>query len=177
MTSPFVDRPVTVRTPASSANLGPGFDALGLALDVHDELTAEVLPGELRPWAAPAPDQRTPGLVSGSVRPELQEVMSLRAGVLRHADGLADASGLLDKLGGVAADTVDVAAWETTNLLTIAGALVEAAALREETRGSHWREDFPERDDAHWAGHVDVTMHDGETTIAFGASPATDGAA
>lgn len=46
MTAPFVDRPVTVRTPASSANLGPGFDALGLALDVHDELTAEVLPGD-----------------------------------------------------------------------------------------------------------------------------------
>lgn len=46
MTSPFVDGPVTVRSPASSANLGPGFDALGLALDVHDELTAEVLPGD-----------------------------------------------------------------------------------------------------------------------------------
>ena len=43
---PFVRGPVTVRTPASSANLGPGFDALGLALDVHDELTAEVLPGD-----------------------------------------------------------------------------------------------------------------------------------
>lgn len=38
--------PVTVRTPASSANLGPGFDALGLALDVHDELVAEVVPGD-----------------------------------------------------------------------------------------------------------------------------------
>ncbi|MCO7238105.1 homoserine kinase [Aeromicrobium sp. CnD17-E] len=37
---------MTVRTPASSANLGPGFDALGLALDVHDELTAEVVPGD-----------------------------------------------------------------------------------------------------------------------------------
>ena len=31
-------------------------------------------------------------------------------------------------------------------------------ALREETRGSHWREDFPERDDAHWAGHVDSVL-------------------
>lgn len=41
----FVVGPVTVRTPASSANLGPGFDALGLALTLHDELTAEVLPG------------------------------------------------------------------------------------------------------------------------------------
>ncbi|MDP3891182.1 homoserine kinase [Nocardioides sp.] len=39
----FVDGPVRVRVPASSANLGPGFDALGLALDLHDELEAEVL--------------------------------------------------------------------------------------------------------------------------------------
>ncbi len=36
--------PVTVRVPATSANLGPGFDALGLALDLTDEITAEVLP-------------------------------------------------------------------------------------------------------------------------------------
>jgi homoserine kinase len=36
---------VTVRTPATSANLGPGFDALGLALDFHDEVTAELIDG------------------------------------------------------------------------------------------------------------------------------------
>ena len=40
----FVVGPVSVRTPASSANLGPGFDALGLALSLYDEMTAEVLP-------------------------------------------------------------------------------------------------------------------------------------
>ncbi|HVU91852.1 MAG TPA: homoserine kinase, partial [Jatrophihabitans sp.] len=34
--------PVRVRVPATSANLGPGFDALGLALGLHDELSAEV---------------------------------------------------------------------------------------------------------------------------------------
>lgn len=39
----FVEGPVTVRVPASSANLGPGFDALGLALSLHDEITAEVI--------------------------------------------------------------------------------------------------------------------------------------
>ena len=38
--------PVTVRVPATSANLGPGFDTLGLALDLTDEITAEVLPDE-----------------------------------------------------------------------------------------------------------------------------------
>src|SRR3712207_6759132 len=38
----FVDGPVRVTVPATSANLGPGFDALGLALDLRDELEAEV---------------------------------------------------------------------------------------------------------------------------------------
>jgi len=33
--------PVTVEVPATSANLGPGFDCLGLALDLHDTLTGE----------------------------------------------------------------------------------------------------------------------------------------
>jgi homoserine kinase len=38
----FVTEPVSVRTPATSANLGPGFDALGLALALYDDLTARV---------------------------------------------------------------------------------------------------------------------------------------
>lgn len=33
--------PVTVRVPATSANLGPGFDTLGLALDLYDEIEVE----------------------------------------------------------------------------------------------------------------------------------------
>lgn len=38
----FVSDPVTVEVPATSANLGPGFDSFGLALDLVDTLTAEV---------------------------------------------------------------------------------------------------------------------------------------
>lgn len=38
----FVSGPVRVRVPATSANLGPGFDALGLALALHDEVAARV---------------------------------------------------------------------------------------------------------------------------------------
>jgi homoserine kinase len=41
----FVRGPVTVTVPATSANLGPGFDALGLALDHRDRVTAEVVAG------------------------------------------------------------------------------------------------------------------------------------
>ncbi|MCW2766540.1 MAG: L-aspartate oxidase [Nocardioides sp.] len=145
---------------------------------VFSRRIASVLPGELRPWSEPvAVDRRTAGLVSGSVRRELQEVMTSRAGVLRSAVGLSDAGLLLDKLAGVPAALVDQESWETTNLVTISAALADAAALREETRGSHWREDFPERDDAHWAGHFDVVMTDGVATMAFVSSQASDGMA
>jgi homoserine kinase len=38
----FLSSPVTVRVPATSANLGPGFDSLGLALSWYDTVTARV---------------------------------------------------------------------------------------------------------------------------------------
>ncbi|MEV4821072.1 homoserine kinase [Micromonospora sp. NPDC049274] len=44
MPTNFTAGPVRVRVPATSANLGPGFDALGLALGLHDDLAAEVAP-------------------------------------------------------------------------------------------------------------------------------------
>src|SRR5215469_3215479 len=43
----WTDFAVRVRVPATSANLGPGFDALGLALALHDEVEARVIPSGL----------------------------------------------------------------------------------------------------------------------------------
>jgi L-aspartate oxidase len=142
---------------------------------VFSRRIAAVLADELRPWSEPAPDRRTAGLVSGEAREELQDVMTAHAGVLRGAAGLAEASAVLDKIAGRTSTVVDLAAWETTNLLTISTALTEAATLRQETRGSHWRDDFPERDDAAWSGHVDTVMSDGVAEVSFQPSPATDG--
>lgn len=141
---------------------------------VFSRRIASVLPAELRPWADPASDVRTMGLIAGDTRRELQETMTQRVGVLRVASGLADAADEIDKLVGVGADEVDLESWETTNLVTIASALTGAATLREETRGSHWREDFPDRDDAHFAGHVDVTMRDGLAEHVYVPGVATD---
>ena len=39
--------PAVVRAPATSANLGPGFDAFGLALGLHDQVEAGVTGGGL----------------------------------------------------------------------------------------------------------------------------------
>ncbi|MFN8191644.1 MAG: L-aspartate oxidase [Nocardioidaceae bacterium] len=142
---------------------------------VFSRRIADVLPEELRPWAEPAADDRVPGIVPAAVRRSLQESMTARVGVLRSAAGVAAAEAELRALLDSDAEVqIATAAWETTNLVTVALALAEAAGQREETRGSHWREDFPERDDAHWSGHFDATMDKGSTVLTFRAAPPTD---
>jgi len=47
MSGPFATEPVRVTVPATSANLGPGFDSFGLALARYDEVTARITDGGL----------------------------------------------------------------------------------------------------------------------------------
>ncbi len=141
---------------------------------VFSRRIAEVLPGERRPWAGAATERRTAGLIDGDCTRALQEEMTSRAGVLRSADGLREGLDALSALAGTPAGAVDQDAWEVTNLLTVSTLLAEAALLREETRGSHWREDFPERDDADQSGHHDWWLDGDEPRHAFGPAAPTD---
>jgi L-aspartate oxidase len=116
------------------------------------------------PAGAPRPGDG-PGageLVDDKARTSLQQLMSAYAGVLRDGAGLAAAAEELAALPRGAAPTTEN--WEATNLSTVAAALVQAARLREETRGAHWREDFPDRDDTNWRTHLDTTLAGGELT-------------
>ena len=144
---------------------------------VFSRRIAEVLPGELRPWADPARDHRPAGLVPGTLRPHVQEVMTGEVGVLRSEQGLAEACRDLRALASQTYDEPGPDSWETTNVLAVSSALAASATLREETRGSHWREDHPARDDEQWAGHVDVVLEHGRPVAVFHPSPATDGGA
>jgi L-aspartate oxidase len=44
--------------------------------------------------------------------------------------------------------------WELQNMLTVARLMIDAAIARTESRGTHFRSDFPVRDDTHWLRHV-----------------------
>jgi L-aspartate oxidase len=44
--------------------------------------------------------------------------------------------------------------WEVQNLLTLAKTVTVAARMRQESRGVHYRSDFPQSDDAHWNTHI-----------------------
>lgn len=110
---------------------------------------------------SPVADARTPGLVSAAVMADSQRVMTDKVGVLRTASGMTEAVDDLAALANKAEDDPRTESWAVTNLVTISSALTTAALLREETRGSHWREDFPEHDDEHWRGHIDTVLADG----------------
>jgi L-aspartate oxidase len=117
---------------------------------------------------APVPPAGAAGpLLASEARYEIQQIMSAGAGVLRSADSLAAAAGALERLRTAAAEARDrdgktaepcVETWEATNLALVAQVLVAAARRREETRGCHWREDRPERDDAAWQRHLVVRL-------------------
>ncbi|WP_112248318.1 L-aspartate oxidase [Kribbella monticola] len=113
---------------------------------------------ELPELREPAIDRRVPGLVDADVVPELQRVMTVGAGVIRSASGLAEAGATLAKLIEQPAGEPGTPGWEATNLVTVASALIAAATTREESRGSHWREDHPDRDDENWSGNLDLTL-------------------
>ncbi|MEV3990153.1 L-aspartate oxidase [Streptomyces sp. NPDC049837] len=116
---------------------------------------------------APHPAPRVLPLLDPDARTRIQHVMTHGAGVLRSAASLAEAADALDAVhaealnggpDGSKAAEPGVESWETTNLLCVARVLVAAARRREETRGCHWREDRPDRDDTAWRRHLVVRL-------------------
>ena len=113
------------------------------------------------------------------LRDALQEMMWDKAGILRDAAGLADATSALDALEAeLDASGVDGAnrAFNLTwhdwlnlkSLLLVSRAIVVASQAREESRGAHWREDFPQtNDEAAGLAATSVRLEDGRVTLAW----------
>jgi L-aspartate oxidase len=106
--------------------------------------TASPLPGVQRATAGIVlPDRSLSAPIANAVRQQLRETMWRDVSLRRDAKGLSEAIEMLHKLA--ASGPVDP---ETANMLLAAQLIAMAAMAREESRGGHFREDFPDRDNA-----------------------------
>jgi L-aspartate oxidase len=134
---------------------------------VFSRRIADDIGRDLPPQGDPVTPPNQPAwVVPPEIRGELQRAMTRGAGVLRSADSLSATAKELTRLGEQRGKARN-AAWEATNLLTVASTLVASAYARRETRGCHWREDYPTAADE-WRGHLlDVIDPKGHLTQDF----------
>ena len=85
--------------------------------------------------------------IDEGVHAEVKRIMWRGAGIVRTAEGLTEAIGKLEEIG---ARPLNTTSW---NFVTLARLVAKAALARAESRGGHFRADFPERDDTNWARH------------------------
>jgi fumarate reductase flavoprotein subunit len=101
----------------------------------------------------------------GEIREDLQRAMDKGAGVFRTGEGLKQLSGELERLRHRSKkarlddrsrvfNTELVSALELEFMLDGADTIVHSALAREESRGSHARRDFPQRDDERFLAHT-----------------------
>ena len=106
--------------------------------EVERESTSSMLEeGDVQPL-----DIEDAGAASPVHRAELQQLMWDAAGIHRDGGGLRSAAAQLRKWKVEGRSVRD---YETANLLTLARAVVEAALARRESRGAHFRRDYPEQ--------------------------------
>ena len=109
-------------------------------------------------------NESTSGYETAPVKKELQECMQNYFGVFRRGEfmekGLKELDEIRDKVNNLhlkdksnAFNTSRVEAIELQNLFEVAEATAIAAYSRNESRGAHARDDFPERDDDNWLCH------------------------
>ncbi|WP_428938813.1 L-aspartate oxidase [Fontivita pretiosa] len=98
------------------------------------------------------------------VRNSLRSVMWRNVGIERTGERLSETREIIafwsryvmDKTFNVAdhGPAGAIAGWELQNMLTACFLITTAAYTRTESRGAHYRLDYPERDDAHWRLHL-----------------------
>jgi len=110
-----------------------------------------------RPGITPAPRAKTVNLAEWDSGEEAQQVLSLRAlrsimwedvGILRSGDGLRRAARTLAVWERTLRPAMDRPSYELANMVLVGRLIAEAALTREESRGAHWRSDFPEPSEA-----------------------------
>lgn len=87
---------------------------------------------------------------------DFRDIMTKKVGIMRDVKSLEKAKESVDLYAGsdYIYNTTDKDLLEFANMLTVAGLIIKAASLREESRGTHQRNDFPAKDDKNWKKHI-----------------------
>lgn len=117
---------------------------------VFAERIADVLRVDLPQRREPLAPASSALLLEESDRRQIQQAMTDGVGVLRSEQSIRTTESQLATLREHRSDDVSTETWETSNLHTVSTLLARSALVRQETRGSHWREDFPDTDDTRW---------------------------
>src|SRR5512138_3491176 len=113
---------------------------------------------------------------AAALRVAMQEIMTAKVGIFRTGDELAAAVSALQSLlersrriglrhRGNGANPELTIAYRTQKMLKLALCVAHGAAQRTESRGAHFREDFPRRDDAHWLKRTLATWRNEADTL------------
>ena len=94
------------------------------------------------------------------VRVSLKSLMGRLAGVERDGEGLQKAADNIRSYSAYAMGHQfdSVSGWELQNLLTTAAVMVASAMVRTESRGVHFRSDYPRQDDENWRRRICVQV-------------------
>ncbi len=112
------------------------------------------------------------------IREELGQLMSLNLGLVRTHESMSVAISSLNALTqraasvtvqdkGLVFNTDLVQAFELQSLLDVAETIITSALARTESRGAHYRSDFPKRDDTHWLKHTLARRASGGITVEY----------
>lgn len=95
------------------------------------------------------------GITPAQAKKELQAIMWTEVGIIRDQTGLKRAGNKIEHLYNFLCRGDDTLSYlEMVNMLITARIIVQAALGRKESRGGHFRSDYPQRDDLHWKKHV-----------------------
>src|SRR5271170_1607643 len=113
----------------------------------------EVSANDIGQIAARPQFAKTASQSSAVVLRNLQQRMWQDAGLLRDGSGLRAIKDELDRMRAEIVPAAERGSLELANLHAVAELIVISALAREESRGAHYRNDFPRRDDARFARH------------------------
>ena len=120
---------------------------------------------DLPAQSEPLIDNIPSNLIDGKVRKEITATTTKGAGAVRNSQGLQQTINNLAQLATKTTNLASTQSWEATNLLTVSSFLSNAALRREESRGSHWRTDFPARNDERWLVRIQGKLNEGKLEL------------